>query len=722
MRVRTFTAVTMALVLAAACALADEGMWPLDELDQGMVETMQSMGLELSGTEIYDGEGGGVAYAVVSLGGGTGSFVSPKGLILTNNHVAFGALQRTSSVDQNYIADGFHAASLDGEIPAPGYHAYILLSVEDVTKKVKKALKKGMTPIERYEAIEKRIKEIIADAEKGRDVNCSVSEFYSGRQYKLFTNFDIKDVRIVYAPPASIGNYGGDIDNWMWPRHTGDFSFLRAYVAPDGSSAEYAEENVPYEPDVFLAVSTGQLREDDFTMVIGYPGSTQRYRSSYSIDHHQNWSLPSRIELFGDLLGIFTGAAEGDPAVAIKVARFDAMLNNSMKNNEGMLEGFLKVGLLQRKLDEEEEFNAWLDENPSMKNKYGDLFPGIGALYEEYATYREKNLLGRFMDFACQMLTAATTISRWCEEKEKPDMEREPGFQERDVPRLKQRLQMIDMGFDMPTDKKILRYFMMRSRGLPENQRVEAFDRMLAGVPEDRIEAAIDEAVEKLYAGTKLNIAEERMRMFDLSKKELMKQGDAFIDLYWELDPEVKALEKKDKEFNGAITELRPRLIEAYQEWQGGGLYPDANGTMRLTYGTVKGYSPREAIYYDYITSLDGVVEKHTGEDPFVCPDRLLDLYEKGDWGTYDDPDLGTVPVDFLSTCDITGGNSGSPILNGRGEVIGAAFDGNYESISADYLFDERLTRDINVDSRYILFILDKFSGARNLLDEMTIH
>ena len=281
---------------------------------------------------------------------------------------------------------------------------------------------------------------------------------------------------------------------------------------------------------------------------------------------------------------------------------------------------------------------------------------------------------------------------------------------------------MIDMSFDLETDKRALKYFMMRALDLPEQQRIEALDAMLEGVTGSEVEPALDAHIDELYANTKLTSAEERIRMFGLSREELMKEGDYFIRLMADFEKERKEIEEMDRAFSGAITELRPRLIEAYRKWQGGNLYPDANGTMRLTFGTVTGYSPREAIYYDYITTLDGIIEKHTGEEPFDCPERLISLYENDDFGPYADEDLGVVPVDFLTTCDITGGNSGSPIMNGRGEVIGAAFDGNYESISADYLFDETLTRCINVDSRYILFVLDRFSGARNLLDEMTIH
>jgi hypothetical protein len=716
---------TAGTAVAADAMAAVEGMWPLDELDDSVFHSMRALGFELSREELYDPDGRGLAYAVIDLGGGTGSFVSPMGLILTNHHVAFTALQRASAGDtsRNYIEEGINTADYSEEIPAEGYRASVLISIEDVTTAVLGATRDGMSGIERYEAIDKKIKEIVKEAEEGHDVECSVVDFYSGMQYKLFTYFPIKDIRLVYAPPRSIGNYGGDIDNWMWPRHTGDFSFFRAYVAPDGSSAEYAEENVPYEPEVFLNVSSRGVKQGDFAMIIGFPGQTLRYRTSYSIDHYQNFNFPTLIELFGDMIGILQGAAEADPAVAIKVAALDQMLNNAMKNYQGQLEGFERAGLLERKIRQENEFTAWLDADPAMKAKYGDILPSIGDLYERYVkTTRKKRLITRFVGFGCQMVRAASTLYRWSVEKAKDDLEREPGFQERDIPRLKESLRMIERSYDPATDRKVLRYFMMRALELPPDQRIEAFDGMMSQARGESDEARIDAILDRLYAGTTLGSTEERMRMFELSQDDLMKEGDAFIGFAAAMYPELDALEKSDKEFAGAITAIRPRLIKVYKTWKGGALYPDANGTIRLTYGTVQGYVPRDAVDYYYITSLSGVIEKHTGEDPFDAPQKLIELHENRDFGAYVDSVIDDVPVDFLSTLDITGGNSGSPVLNGRGEVIGTAFDGNWESISADYLFNPEVTRAISVDSRYILFILDRFSHAERLLGEMMVH
>ncbi len=721
-RVLVMVSVLGGVLLAASSALlADEGMWPIDMLDKLPWAELKAMGLALEPDQIYDGKGHGLALAVVGLGGGTGSFVSPNGLILTNHHVAFRAIQRASTPEHDYIADGFSSALAEDEIQAPGYTASILAGIEDVTKKVLSALTDGMSDRERYDAIERRVKELVAEAEKGRDVECRIVSFYEGLQYKLFTSFVCKDVRIVYAPPEAVGNYGGDVDNWMWPRHTGDFAFLRAYVAPNGASAEYAKENVPYRSNVFLPMSTRGVKENDFTMIIGFPGKTGRHATSHDVANLQNYHYPKRIAIYRDWLAILQDEAGRGKDVAIKAASFDQMLNNSMKNNEGMLEGFKKGNLLEKKIDTEKSFATWLAMNPDMQSRYGDVLPGIAALYEEKKAYREKSMLLGFMNMGCQMLSAGGTLDRWSEEKAKPDLDRDPGFQERDVPRMKQRLRILQMSYDPGIDRRVLKYFLTLAASLPADQRIAAVDAVLGGATGAEASARIDSWLDRLYAGTKLGSPEERARLFELSREELLAQGDAFVEFAVALGAEKRALEEREHGAAGALQRLGSRYLEAVMAWKGGAICPDANATMRLTYGRVKGYRPRDAVQYRYITSLSGVVEKHTGEDPFNCPARLLELAEAMDYGQYEDDVIKDVPVAYLSTCDITGGNSGSPVVNGRGECVGAAFDGNYESISSDYLFLKETTRSINVDARYILFILDRMSGAKRLLGEMKI-
>jgi hypothetical protein len=701
---------------------ADEGMWMVQSLDKAPFKTWQGRGLELDDKEIYNTKGTDVCDAVIRLGGGTATFVSPEGLIVTNHHVAFGALQRSSSVKTDYIQDGFLAETRSDEIQALGLDAYVLEDTKDVTKKVLGATKKEMTPKERYDAIEKVNKELVAKVEKGKDLRAEVRETYDGAQYFLYTYFRIKDVRIVYAPPGPIGVYGGEIDNWMWPRHTGDFSFLRAYVAPDGQSASYSEDNVPYQPRKYLAFSTSPLKEGDFTMVIGYPGRTSRYRSSYSIDYVVNKYYPFAIKMREDLIAILDEESAKDRDSAIKIASTVRGLENGYKNNQGMLEGLLKYDLLDAKLAEEAALVEYMAANPDMKEKYGDILGQIAKLYEEYPTYAQQYTLMRYMSYYVGAMSSARTIYKWSIEQEKKDIDRDQGYMARDEENLRRRLGLADLRYDEDADKRVMAYFIGRLAGLPEGQRPDAIQAISGDLEGEALDEAITKFVDKMYAGTKIPNKEERLNMFGMSKKDLTALGDPVIDFVARLEPDREHNQERYEAFDGAVNMLRPQLMELRASHSGEALYPDANRTMRVSVGEVKGYSPRDAVTYDYITTLGGMVEKATGEDPFNAPAKLIELSKSKDYGNYKDPKTGDVPVCFLSTDDVTGGNSGSAVLNGKGEIIGLVFDGNYEAISADYQFIPALTRTIHVDSRYILFIMEKFSGAGKLLEELTVY
>ena len=722
---RTSFAVALAVfvgVVAFGGVQADEGMWLVQSLDKAPFKNWQGRGLELDAKEIYNRKGADVCDAVIRLGGGTASFVSPEGLIVTNHHVAFGALQRSSSIKSDYMQNGFLAETRSDEIAALGYDAYVLEDTKDVTKKVLGATKKDMTYKERYDAIEKVTKELVAKAEKGKDLRAEVSETYDGAQYVLYTYFRIKDVRIVYAPPGPIGVYGGEIDNWMWPRHTGDFSFLRAYVAPDGKSASYSEENVPYQPKKYLAFSTAPLKEGDFTMVIGYPGRTSRYRSSYSVDYVVSKYYPFTIKLREDLIAILEEESAKDRGSAIKIASTIRSLENGYKNSQGMLEGLLKYDLLEAKLAEEKTLKEYMAANSDMKKKYGSLFDEIAKLYEEYPKYAQQYGLLRYMAYYVGAMSSARTIYKWSAEQEKKDIDRDPGYMARDEENLRRRLEIADLRYDEDADKRVMAYFIRRLADLPESQQPAAIKAIRGDHEGEELDAVIAKVVEKMYAGTKVPNKEERLNMFGMSKKDLTALGDPVIEFVADLETDREQYKEKSETFEGAVSMLRPKLMELRAAHTGSALYPDANRTMRMSVGEIKGYSPRDAVTYDYMTTLNGMVEKATGEDPFDAPARLIELSRSKDYGNYKDPKTGDVPVCFLSTDDITGGNSGSAVLNGKGEIIGLAFDGNYEAISADYQFIPALTRSIHVDSRYILFIMEKFTGADTLLEELTIY
>ncbi len=707
------------VVVSPFFAEAEEGMWPVNMLSQELIDEMQAKGLALSAEQLYNTEGTGVANAVVSLGGGTGAFVSPEGLILTNHHVAFGAVQQLSSAENNYIDKGFLARTRVEEPQAFGYNAYVLLAVEDVTKKVTSRLKDSMTTLERQEAIERVEKEIVKKAEKGKDVYCSVAAMHGGLSYELHTYLKIKDLRVVYVPPASIGNYGGDIDNWMWPRHTGDFSFLRAYVGPDGKTAEYSEQNVPYHSRSYLKIAPEPTQEGDFTMIAGYPGRTYRHITSYDVANDVHFGYPARIELFQEWLGIMRKNAAVDPEAGVRMASIVEGLENTKKNSEGMLEGFQRFHLLDEKLATEKGFEEFLNGGRQMKDAYGHILPGIKALYDDLGTYQQKRLL---MNYARRygLLSAAHTIYKWNMEREKPDLKRDPGYMDRDLPEVEKRLQNLDRRLHLAVDRDVLAMFLRRLASLPSGQGVQAVDEIVGDIPQEQMDAAIRSFLDGLYSGTRLTDAEARVAMLHKGSKQLLKEKDPFIMFAARLYPESEALQEKDKSFDGGLSVYRPQWAEALMKWQGQKLYPDANGTLRVNYGSVKGYSPRNAIYYEPFTTLSGVLDKYTGEDPFDLPPLLFEIARK-DKAAYQDPVLKDIPVDLLTTNDSTGGNSGSPVMNGKGELIGLLFDGNYESITGDYFDDPRYSRTINVDIRYILFIADKLNNAQNVLQEMGV-
>jgi hypothetical protein len=722
------SAITTSLIILLFSAegtppvMAAEGMWTMDTLDRCPFDQWRGLGMTLGSEELYNPAGTALADAVVQVGGGSGSFVSPKGLILTNHHVAFSALQRQSSVNTNYIEQGFLARSLAEEIPALGYEVRCLLSIGDVTKQVMSGVKDNTPDKERHDKIEANIKKIVQKAEEGKDVEATVRGFYDGAQYSLYTYFKIKDIRIVYAPPLSIGNYGGDIDNWIWPRHTGDFSFLRAYVAPDGKSAEYAKENVPFKPKKYLAFSMTPLVEGELTMVMGYPGRTSRYRSSVELDYTVNEYYPRAIKNYREILDILEGEAKTDPESAIKNASMIQGFNNGYKNNIGMLDGLKRFDVIGIKVAEEKQLRAFMDANPEMKKKYGTVLDDIAAQYASYRQYATLSYYLASMTYSPVMFRTAYTIYKWAKEHEiKNDLEREPGYQDRDEPRIKKALGIADLQYYERTEKMVLAHYLENCMSLPEGQRIKVLEPVVAGSSGDDMRKAIATFVDQLYAGTKVSNKDERTKMFGMKLKDLVALNDPMIAFAADIEAQRKSLEDKSDAFDGALSRLRPKLMELRQAKSETLLYPDANGTMRLSVGEVKGYAPRDAVTYGFQTRLGGVIEKNTGEEPFDCPPALVDLFRNKDFGRYEDPVLHDVPVCFLSTDDITGGNSGSPILNGGGDLIGVIFDGNIEAVSADYYFMPNLTRSISVDGRYILFVLDKFSGAKELLGELTI-
>lgn len=697
---------------------ADEGMWMPHQM---RMLNLQQLGLKMNPDNLYKKDGTGLMSAVVNLGGGTGEFVSSEGLILTNHHVAFGAIQRASSKENDYISHGFLARTRAEEIPAQGYTADILLGYEEVTARVLSRVKPRMTPRQKYEAIEAAIKEIVAEVEKaGPDIRASVVSMYSGNQYYLYRFKRIKDVRLVYAPPQDLGNYGGEVDNWMWPRHTCDFSFLRAYVSKDGVGVDYSPENVPYQPKVWLKIATEGIREGDFTFVMGYPGRTYRNYTAAEIEYDFN-SMVKRMSEFQDIINFIENASRGDKETEIRYASMLKGLYNSLKNMQGKIEGMKKIDLIARKKEQEKEFLAWVQASPERQKKYGKVLDQMVEYLKRYEVFSSRNELLRNIIspyFGSTILSQAYTIYRTVHELQKPDKEREASYQDRNLPYIRQRIQLAERGYVFNTDREFFKHQLKKMMNLPAEKIPAPFKDLLvqkSGKP-------IDEYVDNLYQKTILRNPDQRLKLLEMKPAELLKTGDPFILLAVELEKELKVIREESKAWSQERSDLKKLYEAALLEMKEGQLAPDANSTIRFTYGPVIGYSPRDAVIYKPVTTLKGVMEKETGEFPFHVPDKLKELYQKRDFGRYEDPVLKDVPACFLNTTNVTGGNSGSPTLNARGEQVGIIFDMTYESVIGDYYIIPEWQRSISVDIRYVLFITEKFSAACHLLKEMGLN
>lgn len=694
---------------------SNEGMWmphQMKDLD------LNSLGLQMNPEELYKKDGTGLMSAVVHLGGGTGEFVSSDGLILTNHHVAFGALQRASTTEEDYIQNGFTAWTREEEIPAKGYIADVLLGYEEVTGQILSVVKPEMTYRQKYDAIEKIMKQIVADTEsQGEDLRARVANMYSGNQYYLFRFKRIKDLRIVCAPPQDLGNYGGDIDNWMWPRHTCDFTFLRAYVSPDNTGADYSTDNVPYNPKSILKISVEGFEEGDFSFVMGYPGRTYRNYTLSELEADIS-NMKKRMALYKDIIAFFEKAGESSRDIQIKYARVVRGLNNSLKNFQGKIEGMEKIALVEKKKAQEKQFMEWIDQDSDRQQKYGTVLQDVETFINKYEIHQAKNtLLNQLVSsyFGSALLSQAYTIFRTSDELQKPDMDREPGFQERDIPYIKERIQLADRGYDLDTDKAFLKFRLKGLVDYPWEQIPEAFHELLSK-PSNQV---IEEYVDTLFSETSLADTETRLKLIEKTPEELQELNDPLINLAAELEKEMKTLREESKALSQEGLDLKKVYLDAILKQQQGRIAPDANSTIRFTYGFIKGYTPRDAVFFLPQTTLAGVIEKDTGTFPFRVPPKLKDLHINKDFGQYEDENLKDIPACFLNTTNVTGGNSGSPTLNAKGEQTGIIFDMTYESVTGDYYVIPELQRTISVDIRYVLFITEKFLGADHVIKEL---
>lgn len=704
------------LFLFAFSVSAQEGLWLLTQIEN---LDLNKKGLDISTDKIYSNDKDALYKAVIQLGGGTASFISSEGLIITNHHVAYGALQRASTKENDYLLNGFVAFNRSDEISATGYNARLLLEMKDVTNEVLDAIKGLTDPVEINKKTNEKITEITTEITKGsEDIIANVSEMYNGKQYILFKYKWFKDIRIVMAPPSSIGNYGDDIDNWMWPRHTGDFTFMRVYVSPDGKGKEYSKDNVPYKPEVWLKVAGKGIEDNDFTFILGFPGQTTRYRSSTSVEWNMKYNYPFTIKNFKEMEAMLEEITKNDREGRIKISNLFAGLANVRKNNEGKLEGMQKTNFLQKKLEFENEFMKWVNAGSERKAKYGDVLQKEKEQYDNLLrkSKDKDNILGMFQGLSGTPLSAALRLLNLKTENEKPEGERDPSITPEFYERQLNNIKNVYYNSYEPVDKALLVRTFKMADNLDTEQRIKGLDYIL----KDKSKS-IEEFVNDVFSKSKFVTPEGLQAVLNKSVKELKEMNDPVMNIAVNLYPELDEYQNTNQLFGANVAYYRKLYLDALYEWKGSDMYPDANGTMRFAYGNIKGYRPRDAVLYYPFTSLKGVIEKNAGEIPFDAPEKLVNLYNSRDFGNWIDKNLNDVPVAFTHLGDITGGNSGSPVMNSKGEIIGVVFDGNYEGMISDWQFDYDLQRVISVDIRYVLFITEKFANADFILKEIGI-
>jgi len=712
----------LAVALLSTAASADEGMWEPKQMPE-LATQLKARGLQMNPEDLSNLAAKPLD-AVISLGGCTASFVSPRGLVVTNHHCAYGTIQYNSTPERDLLADGFVAKDFAGELPAdPNARVYVTQDISDVTDKVTGDLAPDMDGKARFDAIDARRKALVAECEKPGGLRCNVYNFNGGLQFSLIRQLEIRDVRLVYAPPASIGKFGGDEDNFEWPRHTGDWSFLRAYVGKDGKPAAYSKDNVPYQPKSWLTVAQDDLKAGDYVMVTGYPGSTNRYRLADEVNDAISWEYPTLVAYLKDYLATIDRTTQGDKAAALKYASTVAGLNNAMKLFQGQLDGFAKMDdPVGAKRAREDELKAWLAGRGDAGKAQAQA---IGALEKELAAERATRERDQWFDSAVGggLAGVAVQLYRNAIEQAKPDAERESGFQDRDAPRMEGRLKSMDKRYDAKVDKAIMALRLQRyASQVPADQRVPELDAWLGIGADDKAIPGLDAKLDALYAGSKLGGEAARLQWWKADKAAIDASDDTALQFAAKVMPAILRLEDEGEARAGRIQALRPQYMQAMIDFnasQGRPVYPDANSSLRITFGTVRGYSPRDGVEMKPFTTLAGIVAKTTGKEPFISPQSELDAIAQGKGAQYRVDELGDVPVNFLSDVDTTGGNSGSPTLNARGELVGLLFDGNYESLSADWIFNPALTRSIHVDARYMRWTMDEVDHAERLLEEM---
>lgn len=721
MKKRFFSILSLAII--SFVSFANPTPKPINPPDEGMYlplffkqlnySDMQKLGLKLSADDLYSINHSSLKDAIVQMGNFcTGEIVSPNGLMFTNHHCGYDAIASSSTVEHDYLSNGFWANSYEEEIPIEGLYVSFLVEMRDVTKEVLGDNVNALNKSNYAQEIQNKIDELVKENSQEGKYRVEVKDFFEGNEYYMFIYQVYTDVRLVGAPPSSIGKFGGDTDNWMWPRHTGDFSIFRVYADKDNNPADYSKDNVPYKPKHYLPISLKGVQKDDFAMIWGYPGSTERYMTSYEVENTLKNTNPAIYTAGQYMLPVMKKHMDADPAVRLQYASDYASMMNTWKNKQGESKGLQRLHVYDRKLSIENRLQDWINKGGDKTSKYKSVISDLAKSSSVVMSSAQNKSswyynMGLFMSKRGMLALQQTYSLRILDASGRLD--------DNAIERLKTNATASFSGYDQATEKDLFRALLQMCNDLPKDCQIQEITDLITK------EGGVDKLNDKIFKNS-IFASQENYNKF-MSKPKIKKLDKDYMSIivsaiYSALTSPDSAMEQANANFADArqnfvmaLREMDPSLVR----------YPDANFTMRMTYGTVLDYYPADAIHYDYTTTLEGVIEK---EDPnnseFIVPSKLKDLYEMKDYGQYADKN-GKLIVNFLTNNDITGGNSGSPVINANGELIGLAFDGNWEAMSGDVAFEPELQRTICVDARYVLFIIDKFASCKRIIDELKI-
>lgn len=708
---------SISVFMAKAFEPTDEGMWLPILLKKYNYDQMKKLGMKLKPEQIYDVNKGSLKDAVVWFGGGcTGEIISDKGLLLTNHHCGYGQIQSHSTVQDNILDNGFWAKSYDEEKPNPGLSVSFLVRMEDVSSKIMPQLM-GLTAEQKENKLKELTGAIEKEAKGETHYETMVRPLFKGNQYILFVFERFTDVRLVGTPPQSIGKFGGDTDNWMWPRHTGDFSMFRVYANKENKPAEFSKDNVPYKPKHSLPVSLDGVKEGDFAMIMGFPGRTNRYETSMGIQMAIDKVNPAFVKAREKRLELMKEQMEKDVAVRIQLSSRYAQLANYWKYFIGQTEQIKRLKVVDYKKAEEARFKTWAAD----KAEYKDIFPTLEKAYQDYMPI---STLRTYMDQGISGALVLGLAGNFISLEKAMGADGNAETKQKNIETLQKRSEMYMKLFNEPAERNITAAMLiMFYNDVPKEQHPAIYSEIFAKYPGLTPEAAITKYTDEMMASTFMNTQDKLNAFFADPSLEKLQADPAYRVVKSFNENYEKNYAERVNAFNKTVEEQGSLYIKGLMEMdKTRTFYPDANSTMRLTYGSVRAYNPKDGVSYNYITTLDGVEEKYVpGDDEFDAPAKLLELNKNNDFGIYGDKKTGELITCFITDNDITGGNSGSPVVNGKGELIGLAFDGNWEAMSGDIVYDDRYKRTINVDIRYVLFLIDKVGGATHVVKEMNL-